>query len=343
MSNVSAAGKSLVLVAGSGRSGTSLFAGLLQRLGLHVPQPEVEPDISNPRGFAESQWVVDFHTRLLAAARVQTTDARPAAWAETARVSGAGVERELRAFLKRQFAESDHVLVKDPRLLWFLPLWRRTAGELGVDPRCVITLRHPAAVVASKSQHYGQMHGDVARAAGWLNTMLYTERATRAEARVFVRYDDLLDDWTKMVASVGERLSLEPVTRADAHMIRAADAFVDRSLSRSHAAWDGVDVPADLLDQIEKAWILLDRLADKDVQDANLVEELDAARASYLHYYTQAEAVTESTVKAAVRAAEARRPVGLRGLARRIPNRYRRRIPAGLKRFIRSRTPKGND
>lgn len=326
---------SLVLVVGSGRSGTSMFSGILQRLGYRVPTPEVPADDSNPRGFAESQWVVDFHTRLLGAARVQTTDARPAAWAETARVSGAGVERELRAFLKRQFAESDHVLIKDPRLLWFLPLWRRTADDLNVEPRCVIALRNPSAVVASKSQYYGQLQGDVARAAGWLNTMLYTERATRTEPRVFIRYDDLLDDWTRIVASVGEKLSLDPITRADAHMIRAADAFVDRSLCRSETSRNGMDVPADLLAQIEAAWSLLDRLADKDAPE--LADDFDVARTSYVHFYSQAEAVTESTVRAAVRDAEARRPGGLRALARRIPNRYRRRIPAGLKRFARSR------
>ena len=78
--------RSLVLVAGSGRSGTSLFTGILQRLGCHVPQPEVPADATNPRGFAESQWVVDFHTRLLRAPRVQMSDARPAAWALTAQV-----------------------------------------------------------------------------------------------------------------------------------------------------------------------------------------------------------------------------------------------------------------
>ena len=76
--------RSLVLVAGSGRSGTSLFSGILQRLGYHVPQPEVPADATNPRGFAESQWVVDFHTRLLAKAAVQVSDARPAAWSYTA-------------------------------------------------------------------------------------------------------------------------------------------------------------------------------------------------------------------------------------------------------------------
>ena len=36
--------RTLVLVVGSGRSGTSLFTGIMQRLGFHVPQPEVGAD-----------------------------------------------------------------------------------------------------------------------------------------------------------------------------------------------------------------------------------------------------------------------------------------------------------
>src|SRR6202012_2167389 len=140
----------LVLVAGSGRSGTSLMSGSLQRLGFHVPQPEVPADETNPKGFGESQWVVDFHTRLLQQAGVQTSDARPAAWALTAEV---GMDRDvtaaLRTWLGGQFALAPDVLVKDPRLSWFLPLWRRCAAELGVEAKIVTMLRHPAAVVAS--------------------------------------------------------------------------------------------------------------------------------------------------------------------------------------------------
>src|SRR5687767_15274627 len=78
--------RTLLLVAGSGRSGTSLFTGILQRLGFYVPQPEVPADETNPRGFAESLWVVEFHTGLLRRASVQITDARPAAWARTAKI-----------------------------------------------------------------------------------------------------------------------------------------------------------------------------------------------------------------------------------------------------------------
>ena len=128
--------RSLVLVAGSGRSGTSLFTGILQRLGFHVPRPEVPADNTNPKGFAESQWVVDFHTAALRRAGVQVSDARPTAWAHMAQVV---VEDEmvekLRHWLDSQFKEADHLIIKDPRLSWFLPLWTRSAEDFGVTPR----------------------------------------------------------------------------------------------------------------------------------------------------------------------------------------------------------------
>ena len=47
---------------------------------------------------------MDFHTRLLRAARVQVSDARPAAWAQTAQVGlDPEVRGELRAWLALQF------------------------------------------------------------------------------------------------------------------------------------------------------------------------------------------------------------------------------------------------
>ena len=38
-------------------------AGILGQLGFHIPQPEVQADDTNPRGFGEPRWVVDFHSR----------------------------------------------------------------------------------------------------------------------------------------------------------------------------------------------------------------------------------------------------------------------------------------
>ena len=99
--------RKVLFVAGAGRSGTCTMAGLCSLLGLHVPQPEVVADETNPRGFGEPQWVVDHHDRLLKDAGVQVSDARPNAWFETGRISHARAgpdpgRRVARAALRRR-------------------------------------------------------------------------------------------------------------------------------------------------------------------------------------------------------------------------------------------------
>src|SRR5262245_14254283 len=258
--------KSLVLVAGSGRSGTSLFAGIMKRLGYAVPGPEVPADETNPRGFAESQWVVDFHTRLLRRAGVQTADARPSAWAQTARVGlDDAVVAELRTWLARQ--PSEHLIVKDPRISWFAPLWRRCVGELGVPSRFVTMLRHPAEVIDSKQRWYGGRQGEISRAAGWLNQTLFTERATRESPRVFIRYDDLLLDWTRAVGHAAEVLDLEPVRSASPQAMRSVHEFVDSGLRRSVGNWDGLALPEDLRALCDEVWQLIAGADPEDVTD----------------------------------------------------------------------------
>ena len=260
--------RSLLLVAGSGRSGTSLVSGIFQRLGYTVPGPEVPADDTNPRGFAESAWVVDFHTRLLRRAGVHVADARPAAWALTARVGlQPAATDELRGWLAGQLASADHLIVKDPRISWFLPLWRRCAEELEAAPRFVTMLRHPAAVIASKQRWYGGRQGDISRTAGWLNQTLFTERATREAPRVFIRYDDLLEDWTPQIDRAGVTLDLDVVRGASAPALRSVHDFVDRGLQRSPGDWDRLSVPDPLRAQADELWQLICRLAGDAPED----------------------------------------------------------------------------
>lgn len=336
-------GRPLVLVAGSGRSGTSLFSGILQRMGFFVPPPEVPADETNPRGFAESQWVVDFHTALLKDARVQVADARPSAWALTAQVGlDEGVQGKLRGWLRKQFRQADNVVIKDPRLSWFLPVWRRCAEDIGVSPRVVTVIRHPAAVVDSKQRSYGTWQSGVGRTAGWLNQVLFTERATRDTPRVFVRYQDLLDDWTHTVARVGNLLDLAVIRDAPASSVVRAHEFVDRSLSRSRSNWGDFDVAPALRDQADEVWELLCRLADDDgAASQPVIEKLETARAAYVDLYEEAEAIAHSTIWAGGRNVPA--PVdrvaagAARFASRVVPTRYKRKVPLRWrKKFVRA-------
>jgi hypothetical protein len=318
-----AVARSVVLVAGSGRSGTSLFAGIMQRLGSTVPGPEVPADETNPRGFAESQWVVDFHTRLLRRSGVTVADARPTARA----CLDPAVIAELRDWLQAQLALADHLIVKDPRISWFLPLWRRCADELGAPPRFVTMLRHPAEVIDSKQRWYGGRQGEISRAAGWLNQTLYTERATRDAPRLFIRYDDLLADWTREVTRAGAVLDLELVRCASPAAMRSVHEFVDRDLRRSRGDWDQLSLPEPLRVLAEATWLQM--IGERGLP------ELDALRASYADLYAGAEALAHSSIAAARQAhptANGRMSPAAAWLIRRVPAQHKRRVPVAWRR-----------
>jgi len=348
-------GRELMLVAGSGRSGTSLLVNIIGNLGFYVPQPQLEADDSNPQGFGEPQWVVDWHTELLKRANVHASDARPSAWADTARLClDERISAQLHRWLGNQFSLHEQLVIKDPRLMWFLPLWNRVGNELGASVSVVTMLRHPAEVVTSKLHWYPNMTlVDANRAAGWVNTMLYTERATRDYRRVFVRFDELLADWTQQIARISAELDIPSLVNARARQQAEADSFVDRSLHRSKASWENLDVPENLVKLAEQVWEDMLLLSDVRKDDGTQVlSRLDRHREAYISLYRYAEAVAQSTTLAAVRplrqriaalekqrnlsdqskAAQQPKTPGLLQAGRRlIPPEIRRRIPPRLK------------
>lgn len=309
----------LVIVAGSGRSGTSTLTGTLATLGLHVPAPQVPSDHTNPRGFFEPQWLVDHHRGLLADSGVAVSDARPAAAAAAAAVAGAAPAREQRLrWLGDALAASPQVVLKDPRISWFLPTWCDTARRLGVGAGCVVMLRHPAAVLESKTDSYHRRPdgsrrvndvGDVARLAGWVNVLLLVEQTTRQVPRVFVRYDDVLSDWRAAVDRVSAGLDLQLPGR-DEQAEAAVDGFVDPDLRhRSGSSWtDQNDLPGRVRDLADETWRLLDDLGRDPPAGTDCAAPFDGLRATYDEMYGESERIVGFSLRAARRSSGRGRP-----------------------------------
>ena len=331
----------LVFVVGSGRSGTSTMSGTLQTLGVHVPQPEVLADDTNPKGFGEPQWVVDFHDELLRRSAVQVSDARPQAWFESGRLSTVDELRDrLFEWLDGQFAEGgDELVIKDPRLSWFLGLWRSAALRAGATPAYVTMLRPVTEVVGSKQKYYSDRFGEVSRTAAWVNMMLHTERATRGGQRAFVRYHDLLTDWTVPLFQLGEAIDLQAIKTASANDIRKVHNFIDPSLRRVQLTWDEIQVPARLREIAEATWQELDKLPEPDGDTPEVQARLDELRAEYADLYDEAEALAQSSVIAARRASPKPPPrvpavVAPRRVDR-IPHGLRAMVPGPVRRALR--------
>lgn len=341
--------RKVLFVVGAGRSGTSTLAGLMQILGLHVPQPEVAADATNPKGFGEPLWAVENHDRLLARAGVQVGDARPEAWLDTARQAAREPERVRAAeWLEEHLAVNPELVVKDPRLSWFLPLWRAAAARTGATPVFATMLRPPAEVVASKQTYYQNRLGSAHLAASWLNMLLHTERATRESVedrgRVFVRYADLLEDWPRVVTSVGEQLRLEHVLHADAAAIREGRRFVDPTLRRMTDTLDDLALPERLHELTAETWEELNRLAEPGGDTPEVRAALDQLREGYVELYAESAAIARSSVVAAehrLRRRLARRGRAARAAAEppsrldRIPHGLRAAVPAPVRHGLR--------
>lgn len=321
-------GRRLVLVAGVGRSGTSLMTGILGQVGFHIPQPEIQADETNPRGFGEPAWVVAFHRRLMRRLRLTVFDARPAAWEKTDAVADEpGTRDELRGWLGGELGQADAVVVKDPRIGWFLPLWLGCARDLGAPASFICMLRHPAEILVSARKWYGRWQTDASRAAAWINVMLETERRTRQVPRAFVRYEDLLADWGRELRRAGQAMGDPLLATVERERFPAVDDFVDPSLHRSRVGWEALEVPARVRELADRVWEELLPLVD----GADQAAALDASRAEYGELYSEAESIAQSSVTAAKPRKREQPPPTLKvRVARRIPVRWRRRLRTAL-------------
>lgn len=302
----SAAPVNVVVVTGSGRSGTSSVAGALKRLGFHIPQPEVEADDRNPLGYYEPLWIADFHKTFLNSIPVRTIDTRPDAGDIAMAAVTPEREAELRSWLVDELAghaPGDVVVVKETRAYWVMPLWARVVADAGASMSSLTMLRHPTQVVRSRDSAYLTGETDAFRrqrettnVAAWMNSVFATERATRGNRRAFVPYFDLLGDWRAALSRACGQLGVAPGDLTAPHPI---DDFIKPSLNRSGDAWDGLKVPDWLVEMAERTWSTTNVLVASP-GDEDAVAALDDLSAQYVDLYEASAAIAADEVAAQV-------------------------------------------
>lgn len=230
--------RTLVLVIGMHRSGTSTVAGALGILGATMPATGLGLSEDNPKGHFEPKKIVSLHDRVLASAGMRwwDWDRFPDAWYDTA-VAQPFVD-ELVGIVRAEFGDAPLFVVKDPRTCKLIPLWRRVGDILNLDIVGVLPFRHPDEVARSLHARDGFPLPNSHMA--WLRYMLEAERQSRGMRRVFLYYEDLLADERTVMRRVANtlRLSLPRQSEAD---FAALEAFVDPGLRRSRAGSGSLD------------------------------------------------------------------------------------------------------
>jgi len=231
------AARPMVLILGSGRSGTSLLMQVLTALGMRASGKLISANASNPAGFFEDRDIVDIHVRLLRAFDALPYLPLPADWLTSEDAHAA--KHALLALLRGQLAAHDGLYgLKDPRLNALLPMWRDLFAALQLAPRYVLAIRNPASVVASLTSQYG-IPATLAELI-WL--MRNVDALLNTDGDCFIaHYEDWFDAPNGLAQALLRHVGLEPVD--DGALAAILARCIQPELNRCHAAEAAIDNP----------------------------------------------------------------------------------------------------
>lgn len=204
-----------LFILGTGRSGTSLTAGLFRRSGYYQASSTYAPRESNPLGFFEDVAVNALNEAILTRFALRSWTYRGAAF--TANTPGRGQNWLARIPVSKRITAPRRIegqiatilahrpfCLKDPRFCYTLPVWRAQAPSA----RIICVFRKPRVVVSSMLREVSSvpyLQGFALSQAGAFEIwkLMYGHALKNADVGTwaFVNYDDLF------VASTLDRLA----------------------------------------------------------------------------------------------------------------------------------------
>jgi GT2 family glycosyltransferase len=251
--------RTCIIVAGMHRSGSSAITRIVNLFGAEVAKELLPPAPDNERGFWESVRVVEIHDRLLHALSSSYDDAfpLPEAWMQTKAAQQAMLE--LTEDIKKNFADGDFFVVKDPRISRLLPLWLRLLDDMLIEPIVVVPVRNPLEIAASlrKRDRFSLAKSLIM----YLRSSLETELVSRGRRRLFVRYDQLLCDWSSFATRLA-KLTDGRLPRARAASIIEINSFLSSDLRHNRFTRDQLSNAVDIAPLVVEAFDCLVNGAD---------------------------------------------------------------------------------
>lgn len=219
-------GKTCIFVVGMHRSGTSALTGLLKLLGVELGKQLMEPLADNPKGFFENQRVYALNEEILKHFGSRWDDPFLCGHNWLQHKNTVPFQKEVEAFLEQEFAESTLFSIKDPRISILFPLWKKACLERDIQPVCILPVRHPMEVARSLEARDGFSLNKGLNL--WMNHSLTAERVTRGCSRLFLSFNQLVNEPEGVVERLIETFGLRHIVPEN--YLEATHGFVEKGL-----------------------------------------------------------------------------------------------------------------
>jgi hypothetical protein len=261
--------KSLVVVLGMHRSGTSAITRGLEVLGVELGDELMPPAPDNEAGFFEDREINALNVELLRSLGHDWHTLAPITSSEWKSVSIKPLQERAMQVMRVKMRDRKSFGLKDPRLARVLPFWKSVFQKLDLVPRYVIAVRNPLSVAKSLESR-NQISAEKSYYL-WLQHVVFSILETRGSKRLVVDYDRLLDKPREELERIAKTLHLTAVSADSLEEYR--DQYLDKRLrhSRFHPK-DLTKVPA-ALSEVKEAFRLLSEMAtDRILPDSANVQ-----------------------------------------------------------------------
>jgi hypothetical protein len=273
---------SLLVVLGMHRCGTSSLTGTLSLLGFSAGNQLMPPNEFNAHGYFEDIALNNELDQFLAALNRSWRDERayPSDWVS----SDAAVTstQKLKDLFKTDFDFNQPTVIKNPRVSRLLPLLQPIWLDAGLAPKYILSLRSPIAVIHSLARRDSILPQRAALL--YVAHLLEAELNTRNAPRVFVEYDDLLQDWRKVIEKIEYELSLDILSscQSGSECASKVNAFITKELNHFSE-----DQPTPLGSAVDLAMEVYAAL--RAPLDGSMLSHLDALRLRWSDYLDSLE------------------------------------------------------
>jgi len=177
-----------ILVLGMHRSGTSALTGVLSLLDVYLGSELMPANFSNEKGYFENYVLFRENDRLLS----QIDSSWDDIFYDKSKLDLIEETKNLKEIIQKEFKYSKIFAIKDPRLAFLFPIYKNVLEELNIDIKIILPYRNPIEVANSlqKRESMSLEKGMLL----WAYHFLLAEKFSRGYKRVFVGFDDLMNN-----------------------------------------------------------------------------------------------------------------------------------------------------
>ncbi|MGD7037389.1 sulfotransferase family protein [Methylotuvimicrobium buryatense] len=197
--------KTLLLVLGMHRSGTSAVTRGLMALGVDLGNQLMPPNFANPKGYFEDVDFVDINDQLLKSIKANYFSQSLIHQLDPLSIDAA-MTTEAENLLNSKIAPNSILAIKDPRLCRLLWFWIPLFEKMDVCVKVVITSRNPLSIAQSLFARDGLDTKESLLL--WHQHLIAAVNATHRFPRVFVDYDLLMANPKIQLQRIAQQLAL---------------------------------------------------------------------------------------------------------------------------------------